>query len=260
MLAARKASDEAYTVARFAKALGFSSHSGLAMVLSGQRELGNTYIDRCVKELGLSIQQQLYFEAMVRAGTLSIGKKRALLRELEFHATKWEPPARHQGVRLLDFFLVQQILSLYRGAVDTQTIMDHFRYEVKRSEVLAVLQWMLERGYVEKSPHGWRIQKSVLLVKDEVPNASARQFHKDCWDMARSALDSDPLENREFQTYLFTVNSARIGEMKTWLKKVVLDGIAKFEDELDGDTVMQLHFNLFEMANRMRSRGCRKHR
>lgn len=251
VLKVRQNTRSGYSLVKFAKALGFSSHSGLAMVLTGKRELRGQYIDGCVRDLKLSIRQQLYFEAMVRSGASSLPERRALLREMEFHATKWEPPVLQEGIRLLDFFLVQQILSLYRGGMPVSTIVQQFRYAVKRAEVEAVLAWMLERGYVEKIGSGWRIRKSVLMVKDEVPNASAKQFHKDCMTMAAAALDNDPIDARECQTYLFTVDSKRIPEMKQWLKKLVLEAIAKFEDELEGDTVVQTHFNLFEMSNRI---------
>ncbi|OFZ20479.1 MAG: hypothetical protein A2X94_10730 [Bdellovibrionales bacterium GWB1_55_8] len=255
VLGERRKAKRGYTIAQLSKSLGFSSHAGLAMVLTGKRELRGEYIEKCVKNLKLSLRQQLYFEAMIRADRLSTSKRKALLQEIELRSTKWEPPASCEGVRLIDFFLVQQILSLFRGYVPLDVVQRHFRYQVDKRDVEGVLSWMIERKFVEKSPLGYRINRSVLMVQDEMPNASGKQFHKDCLAMAASALDSDAIEDREFQTYLVTVDSGRIPEMKRWLKKLVLEAISEFETELDGDTVMQMHFNLFEMSNRVAARG-----
>ena len=41
--------------------------------------------------------------------------------------------------------------------------------------------------------------------------------------------------------------------MKTKIKKLVKQTISEFETELDADTVIELHFNLFEMINRRRA-------
>ncbi|HAR41749.1 MAG TPA: hypothetical protein DCS07_03835 [Bdellovibrionales bacterium] len=251
VIGARRKNRGGYSIADFAKALGFSSHAGLAMVLNGQRELRSPYVEACIRSLKLSLRQQLYFEAMIRADRLSAAKRRALLQEIDSHSATWEPPATQDGIRLIDFFLVQQILSLCRGYVSIDKIISQFRYGVEKKTIQGALDWMIDKKYAERSPQGYRINKSILMVQDEKPNASGKQFHKDCMTLAHSALDTDALENREFQTYLVTVDSRKIPEMKKWIKKLVLEAIAEFETELDGDTVVQMHFNLFEASNRM---------
>ena len=66
VLQARQKLSPEYTIAQFSRAIGFSSHAGLGMVLSGKRELRPPYIDKCSKNLKLSLRQQLYLEAMIR--------------------------------------------------------------------------------------------------------------------------------------------------------------------------------------------------
>lgn len=247
----RRKLDPTYNLVKFAKALGFSSHSGLAMILTGKRELRSPYIDKLVKHLKLSIRQQLYLEAMIRAVPLSAQKRRVLLQEIDQQAGMWEPPALQDGIRLIDFFIVQQVLALYRGFVPLQTIQKHFRYRIQQKDLIAVLQWMHNKQYIESSPLGFRIQQSILTLQDETPNASGKQFHKDCLSLAATALESDSIEKREFQTYLFTLDSSRIPQLKSHIKKLVLEAISEYECELEGDTVLQLHFNLFEITNRL---------
>lgn len=250
LIQARQRADASFTLAHFAKAIGFSSHAGLAMVLTGKRELKDPYLEKCSRFLKLNFKQRLYFEAMVRAGSLSPEKRRALLRETEFYTSNWAPPEPAEGMRLIDFGIVQQVLALHRGHVKPARIQAYFRYEIAPAELKAILDYMLAKGYVSQSPEGYRVNKSVLLIPDEIPNASGKQLHKDCLRLAAQALDEDPIDAREFQTYLLTVDSKRIPEMKKKIKKLVIEAISEFEDELDGDTVVQAHFNLFQMTRR----------
>jgi uncharacterized protein (TIGR02147 family) len=250
VLQTRQRQDKNYTIAKFAKAIGFSSHSGLAMVLSGKRDLSSSYVDRCVRNLGLSGKQRLYFESLVRVSEQPAASRIAVLKELEFHNTQWNPPAVTEGFRLVDFFLVQQILSLYRDYISIPQIQTHFRYAIKKEEVEMILDWMLARGLVERMGQLYKVQKSRLVVEDEIPHSSGKQLHRDCLKFAAASLDDDPLDDREFQTYLMTVDSSRFPEMKRKIKKMVMDIFSEFETELDSDTVIQFHFNLFQIAKK----------
>lgn len=240
-----------FSLAQFAKALGFSSHSGLAMVLSGKRDLRDPYLEKCVKFLKLNVRQRLYFEALVRARNLSPSKRRSLLREMQLHSAAWEPPEVTSGIRMIDLGLVQQILTLYRGYLTAPMIRTKFRYEITLVEIQRILDWMVAKGNAEKSSDGYRILTPVMTSKDEHVDFSVRQLHRDCLKLAAAALDDDPLERREFQSYLCTIEAKRIPELKQKLKKFIFETISEFETELDADTVIQLHFNMFEILNRV---------
>lgn len=251
VILARQRNDRKYTIEKFAHALGFSSHSGLIMVLTGKRELFPPYLDRCIKNLALASKQRFYFESLVRSAQLPIAKRKTLLRELEFHTTTWDAPQPSENLRLLDLFLVQQILCLYRQPLKVEEILSHFRYAVDKKDVMRALKWMLDKKDIEQTPQGFRVRSSSFFAQDEIPLAQGRQFHRDCLKLADASLQSDPLEKREFQTFILTADSSRLAELKSRIKKAALEIASEFETELDGDTVVQVHFNMFEVSNRL---------
>lgn len=246
----RRRERNSYSRRTFAKTIGFASESGLNMVLTNKRELRPPYLDRCIRSLALSTPERIYFEAMVRAGRLTPKKRGVLLKDIEKLSQNWEPPTSCQGIRLLDFFLVQQILCLTSSAMNAEEIKLLFRYPIQTDEIQHILEWMQERDYVTTIGARYKIVKSVMMAKDEVPNTSLRNMHHDAFQFASSILESDPVSDREFQTYLFTVNRKKIPELKQKVKRLVLEVISEYETEATADSVIQMHFHLLEAIDK----------
>lgn len=246
----RKSRQPAYSRKIFARAIGFSSDAGLNMVLSGKRELRSPYLDRCIDNLNLPLNERLYFEAMVRAGGLTPAKRSSLLKEVELLAGTWEAPQMEAGIRIIDFYIVQQILCLFNVHVAADQIKALFRYEIPLAEVERILLWMLDRGYVDCKNHSYKILKSVFMTKDEYPNTSFRKAHVDAMALAAQALNSDAVADREFQTYFFTVKQKNFQDIKERIKRLTREIISEFESDRGADSVVQMHFNLFEVIDR----------
>jgi uncharacterized protein (TIGR02147 family) len=252
----RRGKQKQYNLGKMAKAFGFSSHAGLAMVLNGQRDLRPPYLDKAIHNLHLTTHERLYFEAMVRAGVLSEGKRQVLLREVQLLTKTWEPPHQDSGIRLLDYGLVHQILCLHHSFLTIPEIIAYFRYPIHEKTIHQILNFMLERNQIIASEdrQAFRIQTDVLLIKDEAPNVPGQQMHRDGLQLAQNAL-MDPIERREFQTFILTMDSRRIAEMKKKMKEMVQKIVAEFETSLDADTVVQLHTHLFEPIHKTKGKS-----
>lgn len=249
----KKSNKPGYSLKNFAASLGFSSHSGLAMILSGQRNLRQPYLDKCIRWLKLPLKQRLYFEAMVNGDGLSPARRRQLTRNMEFLKNKWAPPEAPDIPSLFDFGMVHQLLCLHRRYMSPEEILSELSFVEDKKYVLKILDYMLDRGMVKRSPVGhFKIEKAVLIAEDEVPSTSARQMHHECLDRAHTALESTQLEEREFQTYMMTVSSKDIPKIKKAIKKSVMEIINKYESDLDGDTIIQVHSHMLELINRTR--------
>ncbi len=244
----RKLSRRNYSRKSFAKSIGFASESGLNMILTEKRELRSPYLDKCIKNLELNTSERIYFEAMIRAGKLTPTKRRQLLKDVECLSGRWEPPSTTDGVRLIDLFIVQQILCLTKSYMSVAKIQRLFRYSISEADILEVLEWMEDRNFVVKSEtsDSYKILRSILMAKDEITDASLRSMHHDAFRLASYALENDTIEDREFQTYMFTVNRKSLPEMKDKIKKMVLRIISDYETESTADSVMQMHFHLAE--------------
>ncbi len=242
-----------YSLKNFAESLGFSSHSGLAMILSGQRNLRQPYLDKCIKCLKLSLKQRLYFEAMVNTDGLSPSRRRQLNRNMEFLKSTWSLPDTPSIPSLFDFGQVHQLLCLYRRYMSPDEILNELSFIEDKKYLMRILNYMLDRDIVKRSPIGhFKIEKAVLIAEDEVPSTSARQMHHECLDRAHTSLESSELEDREFQSYLMTISAKDIPKVKKAIKESVMEIIKKFESDLDGDTIIQVHSHMLELLNRKR--------
>lgn len=248
----RRDKNKNFNMKKMAQAFGFSSHAGLAMILNGQRELRPPYLDKCIKFLNLSINERLYFEAMVRSGSMSTSKQRHLLREVQFLNQTWEPPSTEQNIRMLDYGLVHQIMCLNHRFMSVEEIQSHFRYKIETSLIEQILKFMLDRNQVVTRDGLFKVQTDVLLTADETPSVPAKQLHHDCLKLAINALN-DELNQREFQSYIFTIDREEIPAIKNKIKQMVRQIISEFETDLDANTAIQLHFNMFEVVNPLQS-------
>ncbi len=247
----RKAADARFSMSKFACSLGFSSHSGLAMVLNGQRSLRQPYLDRCVKQLKLGLKERLYFESIVNVDALSPAKKRQLKRDMEFLKNKWAPPDSPHIPSLFDFAMVHQLLCLHKRFMTLEEIFSELPYIKEKDTLKGILEYMVAREYIKKSQSGAvKIVKTVLIAEDETPSTSARQLHHECLDRAHLALETADLEDREFQTYLMTVDSKDIPKIKKAIKESVMKIIKSYEADLDGDTIIQMHSHMLELVQR----------
>ena len=242
----KKTSSPRYGRRHLARALGFSSAAGLNMILIGQRELRPPYLHRTAKIFDFSPAEQLYFEAMVNARLLTPAKRLELKRKADLLCGVWKPPEDVEGIRIFDFFVIHQILCLYHRPVSIADIQRCFRYPISTQAIETNLHWMLQCGYIRDVNGLFKIVKSTLSPKDEFPNVSLRRMHIDAFKLAESALDQDAIENREFQTFLFTINRTDLPAIKKRLKVLSLKIISEFETDLDASTVVQMHLNLFE--------------
>lgn len=248
----RKRLDPNYSRKTFAQAIGFSSDSGLNMVLSRKRDLRAPYLDQCISELKLDTAQRVYFEALVRAGRMSDVHRAELLNHLKSLNPIWPSPALDEGMRLIDFFIVQQILILKTEPLRPEQIRELFRYPITRDEVEDILLWMADNGFVDTE--NGRYRAKVDRTGDErMPTSSIENVHSDALGLARQALLADPEHRREFQTFFFTICQNQVEELKETLKSAMFDVLQSYttETQSENQTVMQLHFHLVEVIKNM---------
>ena len=244
----RRAKLKSYTIKDFAQAIGFSSHAGLAMILTGKRQLKSPYIEKSIKNLKLSVRERVYFEALIRAGELTPPKRQKLLREVKLLSSNWKPPHLDEGFRILDLCLIHQILCLNGFSMNLNEIYAQYRFPINMEELARALEKLVEQGFVGIDGQGrFRIKDKVMVVEDEKISKAGQMFHLEAMNLASIALEEEPLDKREFQTYFMTFDSRKIGKFKSRIKEMVLEVIKEFEEDLDADNIIQLHFHMFQL-------------
>ena len=246
LIAYRKSNKKNYSRKTFATAIGFASDAGLNMVLSGKRSLRSPYLEKCLSNIRFALNEKMYFESLVKCDSLSDSQKRKVIKEAKLFKDVWEPPSPSSEIRLIDYSMVHQILSLNPRFLTAKEVKHCFRYEIPIKMIERILNWMAERQYVTQLNDRYRLETQIMKTVDEVPNENIQQVHIDALKLAEQALKSDPIESREFQTYFFTINKERLPELKSKVKETVISVISEFNTEEEASTSVQMHFNLFE--------------
>lgn len=244
--------DKGFNIARFAKKLGFSSHSGLVMILNGQRELKNPYLERFAILAGLSTKERLYFEILVRGQELSKVKRKKFIRSVELLTDVWQVPHDLKEARLIDYGLVHQVLVLHNKPITAEQIQQYFKYPLESAALSEILQSLVKNKIIQKKPkQKYLILKDVLIMENEVPLGSGKEFHIDAFELAKQSLMKEAPESREFQTFLLSVDSETIPELKKRIKALLYQVLEEFEEKKNPDTSVQVHFNMFEPLRRL---------
>ena len=247
----RKKIDSRYTVAKMAGQMGFSSHAGLAMILSGQRELRSPYIEKFCQMVDFKIKERLYFEALLRGAEMSPQKRKKFIRSIEVLTDEWQPPKDCDSARLMDYMVTHQILSLYKRPCSREEIKRQFKYRIQDFILDEILSSMEKSNVVTKENDQYRLLKDVLVIENNVPAGSGKEFHLDFMDLAKQSLMKEEPSQREFQTYLVTIDSNKLSEMKKRVKSLVLQILEEYEENEKSDTSVQFHFNLFECTKKL---------
>jgi uncharacterized protein (TIGR02147 family) len=100
----------------------------------------------------------------------------------------------------------------------------------------------------EDNKHHWTRSKTRFRTTDDVANISVRKAHAQYIDKAREALDTVPVNRRDYTSLMMSVNPEQLPLAK--------EKIRKFQDELSaelekhpGSEVYQLCIQLFPLTN-----------
>lgn len=247
----KKQIDPRFTLAKLATQMGFSSHAGLAMIMSGQRELRSPYIEKFCNLVNFKIKERLYFEALLRGAEMSPQKRKKFIRSIEVLTDEWLPPKDCGNARLIDYSVTHQILSLYKRPCTREEIKRQFKYRIQDFVLDEILLSMQKSNVVEKENDRFRLLKDVLVIENNAPAGSGKEMHLDFMELAKQSLMKEEPSQREFQTYLVTIDSKRLVEMKKRIKSLVVQILEEYEDNQNSDTSVQFHFNLFECTKKL---------
>jgi uncharacterized protein (TIGR02147 family) len=246
----RKAERKQYSRKAFALAIGFSSDSGLNMVLSGKRDLRGGYLDSCIREMSLSGSQRLYFEALVRAGRLEESERREILASLRSDDARWEAPGGESGLRWIDLYVAHHVLRQSGRFMRPEDVASLYRYPISVGDVGRVLMWMYQAGRLEMRDNAFRSVAFGDLETSALPAGDRDQVHADGLSLARQALQSDDEERREFQTLHFVVSSGELPQLKNDLRAAVFEVFRRFASQTphSSGSVVQLQVSVVEAS------------
>lgn len=220
-----------FSGAIFAKKAGFNSHTLLAMVIRGQRNLSPTTIRRFGQALELNSRESIYFEKLVlfcqatnssdkthyleQVLSLSQGQGRDILTRIQNHAlylSHWY------------FVAIRELVAVPGFRADPDWIVQKLKRKITRKQAQEAWQVLLNLGLVAKDERpsakedGYRIVHPSLDIDPGSVDFAIRNFHKEFLDRAKEAIDGEPLEERELSSLTLAIEERHIARLREKIK------------------------------------------
>jgi uncharacterized protein (TIGR02147 family) len=220
-LGQRRERRSAYSQGAFARDLGLLA-SRLSEILRGRQGLSSSTARQVARRMGWSVSEQRYFCEMVRAedGRSALERNEAKRRLEELKAEIRYEELREDASRLLADWYHLPVIELLktRGAQATPEWIAR-RLSISEAQAADALDRLVRLRFVEVKEGKPQVARPHNHVARHVPKERVRQFHGALLDRAKTALETQSPDAREFNTVVLTLSKealpsfkARIGE------------------------------------------------
>ena len=253
VLSVKQRADTSFSVRKWAKVMELKSHSLLAMLLQGKRDIRVQHCDFLQKGLELATNEKAYFQTLIQYSNCKTIEEKALVNNFlqdlnpgqgfttkdvsEFIViSNWVYMAILAMTELKDFKGTEEDICIRLGG------------KVAISEIRSAMIRLLDLNLVKWSEKG-ELQATYNRVssKDDVSNEGVKEYHRQVLELARKAIDEQAVDKREFQSFTMAIASEKLPLAK--------DMIRKFRSKLskavsgDGDNVYQTSIQLFQLTS-----------
>lgn len=123
------------------------------------------------------------------------------------------------------------------------------RLGVSQSMVESALERLKRLEMVKEDGRG-RLSRAKPRYRttDDIANLSLRKSHHQTLDLAKEALDSEPIDRRDFTWLTFPISARKLPVAKAMIRKFQDEILASFEGDADCDEVYRLAIQLFSLT------------
>jgi uncharacterized protein (TIGR02147 family) len=253
-----KESTSTYSYAHFSVNLGLSSTNAHA-IIAGHRNLSVKTGQRISKSLGLSESHKKYLLALIKnahAKTSEDGDA-AFKEKLDLAKTSLPTKLDESRLRFFEAWHNSAILELLRlhEANDTPSwIAENIRPKLSIPKVKQSLRLLTELGYVAFDKKRGRLYPTEVSITtgDHVERLAVISFHRQMLDLAKSAMDQIPAEERDIGAVTLAVSQ----KLREQFTREFIDLRKRFlilaESETDPDEIIQINLQLFPLSRRQK--------
>lgn len=228
----------------FSKRLGISP-GAISELFNGQRQISLKLAERIADRLTLNPQE--------RADIFSLFREKKKLKE-EKKLKKSKAPEKSDDVDpdylqlSLDQFKVigdwyhYGILSLLRTTgFKNDPVWISSRLGITVSTVEAAIERLKRLGFIQENKNGKLTRtKSAFRTSDDVANVSVRRAHGQYLEKAREALETLPVEARDFTSLMFACSPGQLPRAKEMIRK--------FQDKLYAELEQESKSEVYQMC------------
>ena len=251
----KQKSQSDFSVRKWAKEMGLTSHSILVMILQGKRPLRMKHAAFLSKGLNLSTQEKLFLQALIQFDTAKSIEEKELCR---LWLSELNPGGQYKTCEIDQFMVISHwvhmtILSMTNlKNFDGSAEQIHKLLKGKASihEVRSALNRLYELKLIRRNSNG-KVEATYERVtsKDDVVNKGVREYHRQVIDLAKNAIEEQSVEEREFQSFSLGIPHERLVLAKTMIRKFRTQFVkAMSADTGSADDVYQFNLQFFRLT------------
>jgi len=247
----RQTRNSAYSLRAFARDLGIGP-SRLTEILSAKEGLS---VDRAVlvaERLKLADGEKSFFIDLVQSEhSRSHISKEAARQRIESRLAAFRPLESEEEFVILSDWYNSAILELIELPKLDHSV-DAFaqRLGMRPEVVQEAIDRMIAFGYLARAENRWVAKEPDRSTRKDVPSKVVRQFHKQILERAASALETKPVEERDYFSVIFPMNAKNISLAKEKIAEFRKSLIQELNLNQDRDGVFCLSLQFFEMTER----------
>lgn len=234
---------------------GIRSMGFLSMVLSGKRTISEKLIIALGKILQLNKKEQQYFRTLVFFNQAQAHtEKDQFYQQLLSHQSG---PVRTVTRDKYEFYekwyyaALREMVALYDITDDCDEIGRFLTPPCKASEVRSALAVLSRLGFIVKNEQGIYKRASAVITSGQTAHAfEVQNFQLATLELAKSALDRFPKEQRELSTVSMSIDGVTLETIKKKLAHLRAEIMELARAVQKPDQVFQLNMQLFPLSVR----------
>lgn len=209
-----------YSLRAFAKDLGLAP-SRLSEILSGKQGLSRARAQSVGERLGLALAERELFCDLVESEHArgQVGRELARLR--------LEKQKLDQSYKTLELDAFAAVSDWYHFALHQMTGLAGFksdikwiakRLEISTLQVTEALERLERLGLIKREKGRITRAQEFIATPEGIPSAAIRKFHRQILERALVALESQPVEERNFSVMITPIDKKKLKDAQRWVK------------------------------------------
>lgn len=250
----KRARNPAFSMTAWSKQMGLGNSSPLSLAFKGKRTLPKKYLPQIIRTLGLDSQQAQYLEALLDLSRAKSAEQRLfyIKRLSELSPGQEFSPQLVEEFKYLSNPLHGAIIEMTELRVfqnDAEWIQSRLQFDIPLREVRETIDRLLELKLLQLVDGRLRKTQRHLSTPGDVADLGSRKYHEEISELAKIAVSTQDVKQREFNSYSFNIKKEKLAAAKLALRQFVQDFLNAHEaPEGEGDETFQLNLQLFQLS------------
>lgn len=250
----KKRRNNSFSIRSWSSQLGLKAHGPLFQMVKGSRAIPKKHVPVFIKSLGLKPKEGLYFDIMV---DLQRAKSPELKNMYLERLKSLSPKPILEMVELSNFEILKNPL---HGMIIELTSLKDFEYDIewiqkrlivkstKKEIKYAIIRLLQHELLVEEDNTLKRVNNYNFSTKD-IKSLALREYHKSVCEIAKNMIESNELNEREYNAMTFPIRKSKVSVAKKLLREFMSDFMRQVEcNNGDGEELYHLNLQLMKLT------------